>query len=302
MFHLLSDLHSWLRLFGVDMSKMMGSSYHDETVEKQEGGLLQAPQLAPSLSVISGLSCSTEDVLHQFSHPSLLPDSLVRSDAPAWAIPSWAPLERFSSSPPVLGPGVLVSRVNGRALVTLVPSKENPVVQDVARDVLNGSALLDITFTHHHHHTLYLVKENPELHHDDLQQLERLSGRFNVTSKENGEHHEIRVAGNDVSLILLYGVDPHTARHRLLRHAHHRAVTRAWENERLLVERGAPSSYEWTVEERVELVSKGSISGYIPADIHSIHRYPFLADDPTNVVFRRDIGRRRRRSHPSTHS
>ncbi|XP_045128078.1 teneurin-m-like isoform X4 [Portunus trituberculatus] len=297
-----TDLYNWLRLFGVDLSKMMGSSYHDKTVEKQERGLLKASQLAPSLSVISGLSCLTEDVLAQFSQPSLLPDSLVRSETRAWAFPSWEPLERFSSSPPVLGPGVLVSRVNGRALVTLVPSKENPVVQDVARDVLNGSALLDITFTHHHHHTLYLVKENAELHHDDLQQLERLSGRFNVTSKETGEHHEIRVAGNDVSLILLYGVDPRAARHRLLRHAHHRAVTRAWENERLLVERGAPSTYDWTVEERVELVSKGSVSGYIPADLHSIHRYPFLADDPTNVVFRRDIGRRRRRSHPSTHS
>lgn len=282
---------------------MLGSSYHDETVEKQEQGLLKSSQLAPSLSVISGLSCSTEGVLTQFSQPSLLPDSLVRSDAPAWAIPSWAPLMRFSSSPPVLGPGVLISRVNGRALVTLVPSKENPVVQDVARDVLNGSALLDITFTHHHHHTLYLVKENAELRHDDLQQLERLSGRFNVTSKDNGEqHHEIHVAGNDVLLVLLYGVDPITARHRLLRHAHHRVVSRAWENERLLVERGAPSMYEWTVEERVELVNKGSVSGYIPADIHSVHRYPFLADDPTNVVFRRDTGRRRRRSHPNTHS
>ncbi|XP_050695509.1 teneurin-m-like isoform X5 [Eriocheir sinensis] len=297
-----TDLGSWLNLFGVDLSKMLGSSYHDETVEKQEEGLLQASQLAPSLSVISGLSCSTEGVLAQFSQPSLLPDSLVRSDAPAWAIPSWEPLMRFSPSPPVLGPGVLISRVNERALVTLVPSKENPVVQDVARDVLNGSALLDVTFTHHHHHTLYLVKENSELRHDDLQQLERLSGRFNVTSKDNGEHHEIHVAGNDVSLVLLYGIDPLAARHRLLRHAHHRAVSRAWENERLLVERGAPSLYEWTVEERVELVSKGSVSGYIPADIHSIHRYPFLADDPTNVVFRRDTGRRRRRSHPSTHS
>lgn len=281
---------------------MLGSSYHDETVQKQKIGLLTAPQLLPSLSVISGLSCSTEGVLAQFSRPTLLPKSLVRSDAPASAIPGWAALGRFSSSPPVLGPGVLVSRVEGRALVSLVPSRENPVVQDVARDVLNGSALLDVTLTHHHHHTLYLVKENADLRHDDLQQLQRLSGRFNVTSKDNGEHHEIRVVGNDVSLVLLYGIDPSSARHRLLRHAHRRAVEHAWENERLLVERGSPTVHEWTVEERLELMSKGNVHGYIAADVHSIHRFPLLADDPTNIVFRRDTGRRRRRSHVSTHS
>ncbi|XP_042205374.1 teneurin-m-like isoform X2 [Homarus americanus] len=297
-----TDLDSWLKLFGVDLSKMLGSSYHDETVEKQRVGLLKASQLKPSLSVISGLSCSTESVLREFSRPSLLPLSLVRSDASASAIPGWAALRRFSSSPPVLGPGVLVSRVNGRALVSLVPSKENPVVQDVARDVLNGSALLDVTLTHHHHHTLYLVKENAELRHDDLQQLQRLSGRFNVSAKDNGEHHEIRVVGSDVSLVLLYGIDPPSARHRLLRHAHRRAVDRAWENERLLVERGSPTSHEWTVEERVELESKGTVAGYVAADMHSIHRYPLLADDPTNVVFRRDTGRRRRRSQVGTHS
>ncbi|XP_069951086.1 teneurin-m-like isoform X3 [Cherax quadricarinatus] len=297
-----TDLDSWLKLFGVDLSKMLGSSYHDETVEKQRGGLLKASQLAPSLSVISGLSCSTGGVLRQFSRPSLLPESLVRSNAPAWAIPGWAALGRFSSSPPVLGPGVLVSRVNGRALVSLVPSRENPVVQDVARDVLNGSALLDVTLTHHHHHTLYLVKENAELRHDDLQQLQRLSGRFNVSAKENEEHHEIRVVGSDVSLVLLYGVDPSNARHRLLRHAHRRAVDHAWENERLLLERGSPTTHEWTVEERVELISKGTVPGYMAADMHSIHRYPLLADDPTNVVFRRDTGRRRRRSQAGIQS
>ncbi|XP_066954350.1 teneurin-m-like isoform X2 [Macrobrachium rosenbergii] len=296
-----TDLDSWLKLYGVDMTKMLGSSYHDETVE-QPVGALAAPQLAPALNVISGLSCSTEGVLKQFAQPTLLPKSLVRSAAPAWAIPGWAALGRFSSSPPVLGPGVLVSRVNGRALVTLVPSRENPVVQDVARDVLNGSALLDITFTHHHHHTLYLVKENADSRHDDLQQLQRLSGRFNVTSKEEGEHHEVKVVDSDVSLVILYGIDPPAARHRLLRHAHRRAVERAWEMERLLAERGSPTKHQWTVEEREELVSEGFVTGYSAADHHSIHRFPLLADDPTNVVFRRDTGRRRRRSRMASHT
>ncbi|CAL4063225.1 unnamed protein product [Meganyctiphanes norvegica] len=296
-----TDLDSWLKLYGVDLSLMLGSQYHDETVELPKG-LLKAPQLAPSLNVISGLSCSTGGVLKHFSEPSLMPQSLVQSSSPAWTMPTWSVLGHFSSSPPVLGPGVVVSRVQDRALVTLVPSRENSVVQDVARDVLNGSALLDVTMTHHHHHTLYLVKEDPASRHDDLQNLQRLSGLFNVTSKEDGEHPEVRVVGIDVSLIIQYGTDSVSARKHLLRHAHHRAVERAWEMERRLAERGAPTTHPWSVEEREELISSGKVSGFLAADLHNIHRYPLLADDPTNVVFRRDTARRRRRSRRASHS
>ena len=156
--------------------------------------------------------------------------------------------------------------------------------------------------THHHHHTLYLVKEDPASRHDDLQNLQRLSGLFNVTSKEDGEHPEVRVVGTDVSLIIQYGTDSVSARKHLLHHAHHRAVERAWEMERGLAERGAPTTHPWSVEEREELLSSGKVSGFLAADLHNIHRYPLLADDPTNVVFRRDTARRRRRSRRASYS
>ena len=283
-----------MRLYGVDLSLMLGSNYHDETLDKPSPELT-TPILDPALRVISGLSCSTEGVLNLFSTPTLLPLSNVRVDELQWSNPGLPKLGSFSSSGPVLGPGVLVSRVDDRALVSLVPTRDNSVVQAVARDLLNGSVLLDVTLPHHRHHTLYLVKEDSSVKDEDFQQLQRLSGLFNVTVHE-GEHPEVRVTGNSASLVLMYGVTPSAARHRLLRHVHHRTAEHAWEAERHLVARGGPSLHTWTPEEKEVLLRDGSVPGFTPAELHSVHRFPLLADDASNVVFRRDADRRRRRS------
>lgn len=278
------------------MDKMLGSKYHDETLDNPLKDI-ETPNIKPSLRVISGLSCSKRGVLRSFSRPSLLPESLVQIDEPRLATSQWSMLGKFSSSGPVLGPGILVSRVNERALVTLVPYRENSVVQAVARDVLNGSALLDVTLPHHKHHTLYLVKEDVSARAEDLLQLQRLSGIFNVTSHD-GEHPEIRVTGTTTSLVFLYGTSPEAFRHRILRHVHHRAAEHAWQAERRLVESGGPSLHPWTAEEREILLRDGEVPGFVAAELHSVHRFPLLADDASNVVFRRDIDRRRRRSRP----
>ncbi|RXG62290.1 Teneurin-m, partial [Armadillidium vulgare] len=289
-----TDTHNWLKLFGMDMDRMLGSKYHDETLDDPLQDL-ETPNIEPSLRVISGLSCSKKGVLSSFSRPSLLPESLVQIDEPRLASSTWSMLGRFSSSGPVLGPGILVSRVNERALVTLVPYRENSVVQAVARDVLNGSSLLDLTLPHHRHHTLYLLKEDVSAKDDDLEQLQRLSGLFNVTSHE-GEHPEIRVIGYTTSLVFIYGTTPEAARHRLLRHVHHRAAEHAWQAEKRLLESGGPSLHPWTPEERDVLLQEGKVPGFVAAELHSVHRFPLLADDASNVVFRKDVDRRRRRS------
>ena len=293
IFTFFPDLHSWLRLFGVDLYKMLGSNYHDETIDQPKPGLV-SPILGPGLRVISGLSCSTEGILKEFSRPSMVHQSNVRVDELEWSNPELTKLGAFSSSGPVLGPGVLVSRVEEKALVTLVPTRENSVVQAVARDLLNGSLLLDITLPHHRHHTLYLVKDT-SMRDEDIQQLERLSGLFNVTVHQ-AEHPEVRVTGSSASLVLMYGVSASSARHRLLRHVLRKTADHAWEKERHLVARGGPSLKSWTPEEKEILLREGTVPGYTPAELHSVHRFPLLADDASNVVFRRDADRRRRRS------
>lgn len=61
---------------------------------------------------------------------------------------------------------------------------------------------------------------------------------------------------------------------------------------------------DWTKEEREELNLRGRVEGYEGVDIHSVQRYPQLADDPGNVTFRKDATRkkRKRRGHHRSES
>ena len=269
------------------MSRLLGSKYHDETLNHNQPIVMETP-----VRVISGLSCAKENVLEHFSRPTLLPKSLVQVDDPRLASAKWSVLGTFSSSGPVLGPGVLVSKVNEKAVVTLVPHRDNSVVQAVARDVINGSALLDVILPHHKHHTLYLLKEELRTMNEDWQQLQRLSGLFNITKHDS----EIRVVGQTASLVFLYGTSPETARNRLLRRVQRKAADQAWLNEKRLLQSGGPSLHPWTREERATLLRQGYVPGFVASELHSVHRYPLLADDASNVIFRRDVDRKRRRT------
>lgn len=122
-----------------------------------------------------------------------------------------------------------------------------------------------------------------------------------MSTHETTEHgapagKELRLHNPDAVVIIKYGVDPEQERHRILRHAHKRAVERAWEVEKQLVAIGFQGRGEWTEEEKEELISHGYVDGYEGVDIHSIHKYPQLADDPGNVAFQRDAKRKRRKS------
>ncbi|CAG2063983.1 unnamed protein product, partial [Timema podura] len=168
----------------------------------------------------------------------------------------------------VFGEGLLISRVDGRAIVSVVDGV-NSVVQDVVTD--------------------------------DQEELKRLGGMFNISAHETAEHgsagtKELRLHNPDAAVFIRYGADPETERHRILKHAHKRAVERAWELEKQLVMAGFSGRGDWSEEEREELLLHGDVDGFEGVDIHSIHHYPQLADDPGNVAFRRDAKRKRRKS------
>ncbi|XP_046748396.1 teneurin-m isoform X1 [Diprion similis] len=290
----MTDLASWLMLYGYDISAMLGSEYTKGMVY-QPSATITSPQLTPEFGVMSGLQCIVNRVHQKFSDLGFVPKPLLKLEPKTRNL-----LPRVAHRRAVFGEGVLVSRVGGRALVSVVDGV-NSVVQDVVTSVFNSSFFLPLHFSVHDQDVFYFVKDNALKIRDDMEELRRLGGMFNVSTHETTEHgagtwKELRLHNPDAAVVIKYGADPEQERHRILKHAHKRAVERAWEIEKQLVANGFQGRGDWTEEEKEELINHGDVDGYEGVDIHSVHRYPQLADDPGNVAFTRDTKRKRRRS------
>ncbi|KYN06967.1 Teneurin-3 [Cyphomyrmex costatus] len=290
----MTDLGSWLKLYGYDISMMLGSEYTKQMVY-QPSATVTSPQLTPDFGVMSGLQCIVNRVQENFSDLGFVPKPLLKLELKTRNL-----LPRVAHRRAVFGEGILVSRVGGRALVSVVDGV-NSVVQDVVTSVFNNSYFLPLHFSVHDQDVFYFVKDNALKIRDDMEELHRLGSMFNVSTHETTEHgagtwKELRLHNPDAAVVIKYGADPEQERHRILKHAHKRAVERAWEIEKQLVMAGFQGRGDWSKEEKDELVSRGTVDGYEGVDIHSVHRYPQLADDPGNVAFTRDTKRKRRKS------
>uniref|UniRef100_A0A182N316 Teneurin-2 n=1 Tax=Anopheles dirus TaxID=7168 RepID=A0A182N316_9DIPT len=290
----MNDLRSWLKLFGYDVAKMQGSRYTRDMIYRPTA-TIKSPQLAPDFGVMSGLQCIVEKVDEKFADFGFIPKPLLKMELKTRNL-----LPRVAYRRGVFGEGVLISRIDGRALVSVVDGS-NSVVQDVVSSVFNNSHFLDLHFSIHDQDVFYFVKDNVMKLRDDTEELRRLGGMFNISAHEINDHggangKELRLHGPDAVVIIKYGVDPEQERHRILKHAHKRAVERAWELEKQLVAAGFQGRGDWTEEEKEELIAHGDVDGWNGVDIHSIHKYPQLADDPGNVAFQRDSKRKRRKS------
>ncbi|XP_031828732.1 teneurin transmembrane protein Ten-m isoform X3 [Nomia melanderi] len=290
----MTDLGSWLKLYGYDISAMLGSEYMKKMVY-QPSATITSPQLTPDFGVMSGLQCIVDRVHEKFSDLGFVPKPLLKLEPKTRNL-----LPRVAHRRAVFGEGILVSRVGGRALVSVVDGV-NSVVQDVVTSVFNNSYFLPLHFSVHDQDVFYFVKDNALKIRDDTEELRRLGGMFNVSTHETTEHgagtwKELRLHNPDAAVVIKYGADPEQERHRILKHAHKRAVERAWEIEKQLVMAGFQGRGDWSKEEKDELISRGTVNGYEGVDIHSVHRYPQLADDPGNVAFTRDTKRKRRKS------
>lgn len=291
----MTDLNSWLKLYGYDIGNMIGSSY-TRTQLHQPSAKVSSPQLTPQFNVVSGLQCIVEKEMSLFGEFGFIPEPLLKMETQTRNL-----LPRVAFQRSIFGEGVLVSRSNeGLALISVVDG-DNSVVQDVVMSVFNGSYFLDLHFEQHDKDLFYFVKDNALKQNDDMEELKRLGGMFNVTTHETADGKELRLLSAEALISIRYGTDPQQERHRLLKHAHKRAVERAWESERSLVAAGSKGARaEWNTEEREELVNRGRVDGYEGQVIHDVssHR-PQLADDPGNIRFQKTPNRkkRNRRTH-----
>ncbi|KAK8385757.1 hypothetical protein O3P69_016491 [Scylla paramamosain] len=256
-----------------------------------------------SVRCVSGLVLTLEEAARTTARLSTLTPTLLRHDF--W--PQNHQVE-ISTVPGPFGEGLLVSSVEGRAMVTPT-DHANPIFRDVLTSVFNNSLLLDITVTYHNTHVFYFVKENFWKAAEDMTQLHRLGGEVNITAHESSNSQpltpsdegtdkfvDVKLHSASAVIHIRYGTTIQQEKKRLLRHAKKLAVRRAWAEERERLSSGLPGTVEWSSSETEELLSRGSVSSYTARYLHPPETYPALLDDPTNVRFFKDTKRTRRNS------
>jgi hypothetical protein len=209
---------------------------------------------------------------------------------------------RVSLRPSPLGRGMLLSRLQDRrVLITLVSEAEAASLpfQSVLASVLNGSELLEeVGSPTEAGGEEFLFLKDEQQYANDVENLQRLSGSYNVTRASlRGGGEEVCVRGGGGSsangggepfaVCLLYGGKSERAvvRQRL-RSAHRLAVREAWRQELERVKLGFYA--DWTPNQRDELLRSGEVAGYAGVEIHSVHKFPGLMGQASNIRLVRD--------------
>ncbi|KAK7085762.1 hypothetical protein SK128_027291, partial [Halocaridina rubra] len=287
--HYYTDVSDWLELYGIDLSRVLGSEYHEATMVKPRP-VIAVENLGAS-EVVSGLYCQYRAGVNHLHDLSFYSQSHIQRSMGAW---NGAPISRQAS---IFGPGVLVSDINGRVLVTAIGEDDfSGVIGDVVRTVLNNSIILDVSATHSGLDTFYFIKDSRDRAGEDIQHLRRLSGIFNVTTSETERAHEISMSTPTARLVIMYGERMQRARRRILKELEDRAEAVAWERETALVLGGRPGNHAWTAVEAAQLMRDGRVPGYVASHIHSTTLYPILASDASNIIFKHETARKRRGS------
>jgi hypothetical protein len=176
----MTTLNSWLRLFGFDMNHIFGKEYAKPPITGSSVDSNNNINISPDFGVVSGLNCMARTTSSGFKNVGFSRESKLSPER----VFSWNLIPRIAYKRSGFGPGLLVSRSeNGRALVSTV---DNSVVQGVITSVLNGSIFIEFRSTHQN--SFYFVKDNPHKLRDDMEELKRLGGLFNISvhDAENG--------------------------------------------------------------------------------------------------------------------
>ena len=294
------DMKDWLKMFGMDINLMLGSSYADLTQHRPSTpALIEGPsrkKLGISVGLINQQKLSSQNLKQSdLTRPTsyLLTDTKDRFNYPILT-------SRLATKVSSFGQGLLVSDLNGRAMVTIVNDGSNlDVVQSVFASILNASYVLDNS--HSGTEDYYFLKSDQRSYLDDYQQLQRLSGSYNVSSEAftasvgggGGGRNSLKssqkqgrklCAFNRLSSIcIVYYTDKRLALRHFLKKTKKATIAKAWQQAKSSLNLGIPS--DWTKSERNELQQKGLVRGYSAIEVHNVHLYPQLIGQYSNVKF-----------------
>lgn len=183
---------------------------------------------------------------------------------------------------------MLLSRLDNKMIVTMLSDAGTEVFQNVFSSILSGSEMLDIESVNEAEEYFFIKEENQYL--NDLEELERLSGSYNVTNNSQrggGEQVCVKNTRPQFSICLLYGVREDKILRQRLRLAHKAAVRDAWAQEVERVKLGFHGV--WSPGERDELLRSREVRGFRGEEIHSVHKFPALMGQASNIRFVREI-------------
>lgn len=192
---------------------------------------------------------------------------------------------RLSRAVEPFGRGLSVSRVDGRAVVRSA-ERADPIRRDVFVSVFNNSHLVDLHPVLQGNDAFYFVKDSAWRFHEDVTQLQRLGAAVNTTVHQ-GDVSDVRIHTTHAVLNLRYGSPPDRERQRILWHAKKHALSQRWAHERQLLLADAHGAASWSDQDKEHILRAGSAPGYRADYFHPVDAYPELADDPSNLVFRK---------------
>lgn len=163
-------MNDWLNIFGLKLGNMFGTEYTSWAPNPT------VPFRPSEFDVSIGLSNQQRSAAESLLNPSLIASGLLTSEV--FSRPQL--FSRIATKTSAFGKGLLLTDLNGKAVVTIVEEgTPGDVVQSVFSSILNASYVLDIS--HSGKEEYFFFKPELSSFQTDLGELQRLSGSYNIS-------------------------------------------------------------------------------------------------------------------------
>lgn len=273
----------WCALVGLDTRDVVGSEYLTKDIVKPSPVHRATSAFDNNPEINLAIKESYELSRAAFLSPSFLPEKHQLSEIKRRLNLS----PRISVKNSIFGDGMLLSLLDKRIIVTLVSGAVNEVFQSVFSSILNGSEMLNIESSTEAEE--YVFMKDPIQYLNDVEELERLSGSYNISKgsvRGGGEQVCVQSQTPPAAICILYGAKEERALRQRLRQGHREAVKAVWAQEVTRVKLGFHG--DWSASERDELLRVGEVRGFTGTEVHSVHKFPRLAGQASNIRFVRE--------------
>ena len=273
----------WCALVGLDTRDVVGSEYLTKDIVKPSPVHRATSAFDNNPEINLAIKESYELSRAAFLSPSFLPEKHQLSEIKRRLNLS----PRISVKNSIFGDGMLLSLLDKRIIVTLLSGAVNEVFQSVFSSILNGSEMLNIESPTEAEE--YIFMKDPIQYLNDVEELERLSGSYNISKgsvRGGGEQVCVQSQTPPAVICILYGAKEERALRQRLRQGHREAVKALWAQEVTRVKLGFHG--DWSASERDELLRVGEVRGFTGSEVHSVHKFPRLAGQASNIKFVRE--------------